>query len=305
MTDEVKDEIKVEADAPEPEIKVEAAEEAPAQETATQEQEVSPDQGIKELRAKLEQEQIARAEAEKRAREMHQNAARANMEVQDTNLQLIHSAMENVKRNGEVLKQHYAAALQAGAFDKAAEIQEYMGINSAKLLQLENGRAALQARLESQQNQPAAPQITDPVEQVASQLSPRSASWVRNHPQCITDKRLYQKMVGAHNIAVADGYQPDTDDYFEFIETQMGFRKAPARVTEVEVDEPFSAAAAPAQKRNAPPPAPSSRAASGNNGSKNVVRLSSEEREMAQMMGMTPEEYGRNKLALKREGKLN
>jgi hypothetical protein len=35
------------------------------------------------------------------------------------------------------------------------------------------------------------------------------------------------------------------------------------------------------------------------------VRLSSEEREMAQMMGMTPEEYGKNKLALKREGKLN
>jgi len=235
---------------------------------------------------------------------MQQSANRANMEVQDTNLQLIHSAMENVKRNSDVLKQHYAAALQAGAFDKAAEIQEHMAINSAKLLQLENGRAALQSKLESEKNQPA-PQMADPVEQVASQLSPRSAAWVRNHPQCITDKRLYQKMVGAHNIAVADGYSPDTDEYFEFIENQMGFRKPAGRMTEVEVDEPLSAASAPAQKRGAPPPAPSSRAASGNNGSKNIVRLSSEEREMAQMMGMTPEEYGRNKLALKREGKLN
>lgn len=304
MTEENKEEIRLEVDAPEPEIKVEAENEAPVQEAAAQDGEISPDQGIKELRAKLEQEQIARAEAEKRAREMQHHATRANMEVQDTNLQLIHSAMDNVKRNSDILKQHYAAALQAGAFDKAAEIQEHMAINSAKLLQLENGRAALQAKLEQQQNQPA-PQIADPVEQVASQLSPRSAAWVRNHPQCITDKRLYQKMVGAHNIAVADGYSPDTDEYFDFIEQQMGFRKAPARVTEIEVDEPLSAASAPAQKRGAPPPAPSSRAASGSGGSKNVVRLSSEEREMAQMMGMTPEEYGKNKLALKREGKLN
>ena len=297
MTDENKDEIKVETDNLEPEISVETDNSGPDN------SEVSPDEGIKELRAKLEQEQIARADAEKRAREMQHNANRANMEVQDTNLQLIHSAMENVKRNSEVLKQHYAAALQAGAFDKAAEIQEHMGINSAKLLQLENGRSALQARLESQQNQPE-PMPADPVEQVASQLSPRSAAWVRNHPQCITDKRLYQKMVGAHNIAVADGYSPDTDEYFDFIENQMGFRKA-TRMTEVEVDDPMSAASAPSQRRGAPPPAPSSRAASGSNGSKNVVRLSSEEREMAQMMGMTPEEYGKNKLALKREGKLN
>jgi hypothetical protein len=35
------------------------------------------------------------------------------------------------------------------------------------------------------------------------------------------------------------------------------------------------------------------------------VTLSHEEREMAGMMGMTPEEYGKNKLALKKEGKLN
>ena len=301
MTDENKDEIRVEADTPEPEIKLEN--DASISNKDDADNEVSPEQGIKELRVRLEQEQIARADAEKRAREMQHNANRANMEVQDTNLQLIHSAMENVKRNSDILKQHYAAALQAGAFDKAAEIQEHMGINSAKLLQLENGRAALQSRLDNPP--PQVQQPVDPVEQVASQLSPRSASWVRNHPQCITDKRLYQKMVGAHNIAVADGYSPDTDEYFDFIENQMGFRRGAGRSTEVEVDEPMSAASAPAQRRGAPPPAPSSRAASGNNGSKNVVRLSSEEREMAQMMGMTPEEYGKNKLALKREGKLN
>jgi chromosome segregation ATPase len=297
MTENVTEEVKIEGDNTEPEIKIEAADAKGG--SQQEDQEVSLEEGIQELKKKLEAEQNARAEAEKRAQEMQQQAHRAQTEVQDSNLQLIHSAMEAVKRNADALKQHYAAALQAGAFDKAAEIQEQMGINSAKLLQLENGRAALEDKLKN------APQTLDPVEQVASQLSPRSAQWVRNHPQCITDKRLYQKMVGAHNIAVADGFIPDTDDYFEFIEQQIGFKKPPARETEVQVDEPMSAASAPAQRRNAPPAAPSSRAASGTSGSKNVVRLSADEREVAQIMGMTPEEYAKNKLALKREGKLN
>jgi chromosome segregation ATPase len=297
MTENVTEEIKIEGDNTEPEIKIEAADAKGG--SQQEDQEVSLEEGIQELKKKLEAEQNARAEAERRAQEMQQQAHKAQTEVQDSNLQLIHSAMEAVKRNADALKQHYAAALQAGAFDKAAEIQEQMGINSAKLLQLENGRAALEDKLKN------APQTLDPVEQVASQLSPRSAQWVRNHPQCITDKRLYQKMVGAHNIAVADGFIPDTDEYFDFIEQQIGFKRQPARETEVQVDEPMSAASAPAQRRNAPPAAPSSRAASGTSGGKNVVRLSADEREVAQIMGMTPEEYAKNKLALKREGKLN
>lgn len=292
MTDEPED-IKTESELPD--VVVEDSNES--------EPEASLEDGIKELKLKLQQEQTARANAEQMARDMQGQAKRANSEVQDTNLQLIHSAMDGTKRNGDALKGLYAQALQAGAFDRAAEIQEQMSLNSAKLLQLENGRAALQARLDSPE--PQHQNTVDPVEQVASQLSPRSAMWVRNHPQCITDKRLYQKMVGAHNIAMADGYTPDSDAYFDFIETQIGFKRAPARNVDVDVDDPMSAASAPAVKRNAPPAAPSSRAAGSSNSRSGTVQLSREEREVASMMGMSAEDYARNKIALKREGKLN
>lgn len=304
MTDSNTEEIKLEPENQEPEISVETenAPEAKATEAKGGTPEITPDDGIKELKARLEQEQIARAEAEKRARELQHQAHKAQNEVQDSNLQLIKSAIDSVQRTAQMLKHQYASALQSGAFDKAAELQEQISINSAKLLQLDNGRIALENQLA---NPPPPPEPADPVEQVAAQLSPRSAAWVRNHPQCITDKRLYQKMVGAHNIAVADGYSPDSDEYFEFIEQQMGFRKPAAATTEVEVDEPLSSASAPMQKRSAPPPAPSSRTASSSNSGRNVVRLTAEEREFAQMLGMSPEEYGKNKLALKREGKLN
>jgi hypothetical protein len=265
--------------------------------------EISPELGIEALKQQLEMERGARAEAEKRARMAENNASKASYEVQDSNLQLIVSAIDSVNRTNTMLKRDYASAMQAGAFDQAAEIQSHMSINGAKLLQLENGKAALTEKLKNPP--PQQPQMPDdPVEAVASQLSPRSAAWVRSHPECVRDKRLYMKMVGAHNIAVADGFQADTDEYFAEIERQMGYRRPQTAVEQHYDDEPTSAAAKPMARKPPPPAAPSSRAASNGSGGRNTVTLTREEREMAGMMGMTPEEYAKNKVALKKEGKL-
>ncbi len=292
---EAKEEEVIVADA------AETPETAPQKETSD---EISPEIGIEALKQQLEMERVARAEAEKRARMAENTASKASYEVQDSNLQLIVSAIDSVNRTNTMLKRDYAAAMQAGAFDQAAEIQSQMSINGAKLLQLENGKAALTERLK---NPPAQqPQMPDdPVETVASQLSPRSAAWVRAHPECVRDKRLYMKMVGAHNIAVADGFQADTDEYFAEIERQLGYRKPQTAVQAEEDEEPTSMAAKPMARRAPLPAAPSSRAASNGTGGRNTVTLTREEREMAGIMGMTPEEYAKNKVALKKEGKLN
>jgi hypothetical protein len=223
--------------------------------------------------------------------------------VQDSNLQLIVSAIDSVNRTNYMLKRDYAAAMSAGNFEHAAEIQSQMSINGAKMLQLENGKAALEQRIA---NPPPKPQEAplDPVEAIASELSPRSAAWVRAHPECVRDRRLYMKMIGAHNIAVADGFQADTDEYFSEIERQMGYRKPQTAVAREEAEEPTSMAAKPMARKPQPPAAPSSRTAGNGSAGRNTVTLNSAEREMASIMGMTPEEYAKNKVALKKEGKL-
>ena len=265
--------------------------------------EISPDVGIEALRHQLEMERQARAEAERRARQAESHASKASMEVQDSNLQLISSAIDSVNRTNQMLKRDYAAAMSSGNYEHAAEIQSQMSINGAKLLQLENGKAALEQRISNPPpKQPEEPM--DPVEAVASQLSPRSAAWVRAHPECVRDQKLYMRMIGAHNIAVSDGFVPDSDEYFEQIERQMGMRKQPTAVSHQETEEPTSMAAKPMARRPPPPAAPSSRAASNGSGGRNTVTLNSAEREMASIMGMTPEEYAKNKVALKKEGKL-
>ena len=287
----------------EDEIVVTDAQEAEAPQSGPKNEEISPEIGIEALRHQLEMEKSARAEAEKRARMAENTASRASLEVQDSNLQLIVSAIDSVNRTNTMLKRDYAAAMQAGNFEAAADIQSQMSINGAKLLQLENGKAALSEKLKNPpQQQQQMP--TDPVEAIASQLSPRSAAWVRAHPECVNDKRLYMKMIGAHNIAVADGYVADTDEYFAEIERQLGYRKPQTTVQAEEGEEPTSMAAKPMARKSPPPPAPSSRAASNGSGGRNTVTLTREEREMASIMGMTPEEYAKNKVALKKEGKL-
>jgi len=262
----------------------------------------TPEDGIAELKERLETEKRLRLEAEARAHQAQNTATKAAAEVQDSNLHLINSAIDKIKRESEYMKAHFKQAMTAGDYDAAAQVQENMSLNAAKLLQLQNGKSSLEERLKNPP--PVAPQTNDPVERVASQLSPRSAAWVRAHPQCVTDQRLYQKMVGAHNIAMADGYQVDSDDYFGFIEQQMGFRKAPPPVDDGE-DVALSVAAAPTQKRTSLPAAPTTRTASGTPSKSQVVRLSAEMRDMASMMGMTPEDYAKNMVALRKEGKLN
>jgi hypothetical protein len=254
---------------------------------------------LKSLKNRLEKERQARKEAEDRARQAQQKLHNAYNEVEDTNLQLVNSAIDTVKRDNDILKSHYAAAMAAGDYEKSAEIQETLAANSAKLLQLENGRHAME-------NKPkTAPQVSsDPVEQFASQLSSRSAEWIRKNPQCVTDPRLMQKMVAAHNLAVADGYQPDTDDYFSVIEDTLKLNRREKRQEmqdQQNEDSPLSSASKPVPRQAPPPPAPANR-----NGSTrpNVVRLTSAEAETARMFGMTDVEYAKHKVALQKEGKL-
>lgn len=253
---------------------------------------------LETLKGQLEEERKARQDAQRRASEAEYSAYAAQGEVQDTSLHLVSNAIDTVLQNNNILKANYRDAMSMGDFDTAADIQSEMSANAAKLLQLEQGKQAL----ENQPRQPApAPYVSDPVEALASQLSPRSADWVRRNPQFATDPRLYQKMLAAHNLAMADDIPADSDDYFDAIEDTLRIRRQDnSRDYDAMAD-----AAKPTQRRSAPPAAPVSRSGGGGGSKPNRVTLTAAEREMASMMGMTPEEYGRNKLTLQKEGKLN
>ena len=258
--------------------------------------ELSPEDGIKELKVSLERERQARVEAERRAQQQAAQAHLMTREVEDNQRQMLSSALEMVSSERVMLRSQYAEAMSQGNYAMVAEINDRMNDLAVKANVIEQGRDAMEGQ-QKQQQQPVQqqPYAGDPVEVFAAQLTPRSASWVREHPEFVRDQKLNRKMLAAHELAVADGITPDSDDYFDHVEGTLGVNRS--------ADQ---GGASKHQRRAAPAIAPVTRASMNGDGSRpNVVRLSAEQREMASMMGMTPEEYARNMRDLKREGRMN
>lgn len=273
-----------------------AVEEKPAKR-----REISPREGIQELKQKLELERQARLEAENRERNASSQAYAMRNEVASNQHQLVSNTLDFVKQERANMKAAYSQALSAGDYDAAAEINDRIADMAAKILDLENGKAAMEAQAQQPQ-QPQQQQSGDSVEAFASRLTPRSASWVRSHPEYVRNPRLNQKMIAAHQMAVADGIEPDTDEYFGYVEDMLQVKNQPYRDGG---EESMSGASKPIQRRSSPAAAPVSRSMSSSGGRPNVVTLTPEMREIAKNLGQTPEEYAKNRLALIREGRIN
>lgn len=301
-----KDEDTIEMDLSLPEEKVEKKEKAAAADPAGGQPPV--EDALAALKAQLAEKDTKLAAADARIAAAENTARRASETVQqsqitarEANLGMVNSAIEAVKNETAILESRYAEAMAVQDYQAAAKIQTGMSTAAARLLQLETGKEAMEQ--EAKQPIRRVERSADPVEAFASQLSPRSAEWVRARPQVVTDSRLNQRMLAAHNLALTENLVADTDAYFERVEEIMGFRKA---AEQEETDESaLSSASQPAQRRAAPPAAPVTRSGTGNGKRPNTVTLSAEEREIASMNGMTDREYAEQKLKLQKEGKLH
>lgn len=263
--------------------------------TPPKEQETPPEDPLAALKAQLEAEQKAHASAEQarvaaeqRANASAHEAFKAKTDAGDSQLQMVIGAIEQIKSNRMQLKAAKAAAMRDQDFDAAAEIDEQIADNAARLLQLENGKASMEAAPK--------PQLQlDPVEAFARQLTPRSAAWVRQHPEYVRDPLLFKQMSGAHDIVTGKGVAVDTDAYFTRIEDIL-FDRKPAKPATEEDEDPMQEAA----QRTPPPSAPVGRAPPN----RRSARLTEAEREIAALNHQTEEEYAKNKAALTAEGRM-
>jgi hypothetical protein len=288
----------------EPEIEVKTAPEPEKTPKKTETQVLTPDEGLERLKKQLEDEKNLRVAADNRARAAEADAARAKNESQGTQLDLVKSAIASLTQANDALEEKYAAALAAQDYAGAAKAQREMSSNEAKLNDLNRGKTAME-------NAPkATPRVADdPVERIAQQLTPQSAAWVRAHPEYARDPAKYRKMVAAHELAMADGFAADSPEYFASVEDTLRIPSQRQETVTIDTDATADAAKPSTtrpSRQTAPPSAPVSRSGNGTGGNRpNVVTLTPEQVEIAKMMQMTPEEYARQVVALKKEGKLN
>ena len=288
MADDLELEIEDDLDQPKP-LDVELdAEEAPPKEEAPAEEpklaaEPEIDPGTASLKAQLEAARREKAEALKLVEEHASEARKAKVEVVDSQHQLILNTIDAVKKDADSTERELAAAFSEGDYEKAAKLQRKIAKAEGDLQQLENARLTVEQRQKEPRVEgrvaPLPP--SDPVEAFASQLSPKSSSWIKEHPECVTDPVLNAEMIAAHGRAARQGIAADSPEYFAFIEKRLGF------------GEPAADTPQPA-KRTAVPAAPVSRDApsiSARSTGKTVIRLTPEQQEIAEYMGMTPREY--------------
>ena len=139
---------------PETELKVEVEEEKPEKVSkepvkAEKAEEISPQEGINDLKKKLDAERQARIEAERRAQQANKEVHSAKTEAKDANYQLIVNAIDTLKERSESIKKAYAEAMSVGDFQQAATLQETLATNAAQLSDLKKGEKAMKEQQES------------------------------------------------------------------------------------------------------------------------------------------------------------
>lgn len=256
--------------------------------------------GVEDWKAQFEAAQkraddaeTARAEAEKLAKQRGDDAERATRENAEVRTQAvsaemaaIDNALANVEHERRDAREKYKQALEAGDFDAAADAQDAIASVAVKAQRIKEGKAALERRAED------AKTMADPVEQWASRVSPKSASWIRQHPDSVRDVASQKKLEQAHYLALGNAHSADSDDYFSFLETNLyGKKEEPIVETRTEA-RTQSAPAAPVS-RGGSADAPQTRGT--------TIRLTAAQREAAAFSGLTDAEYAKNLLAVQRE----
>lgn len=259
---------------------------------------------LSEMRAQLESAKRQAAEAhnmrqqaEAYARKQAEMATSAKSEASENQYRVILNAINAHEQTAANAERALADALAAGDYATVAKVQSHIAKIQSQLTQFENAKDELEQMAQYRQVEGRVPDPTpqyqapqDPLEAVASRLSPKSAQWMRSHPDMVNK---IPQLKAAHEAAVhLEGISVESPEYFAYIEGKLGLgNKTP-------------------KKPIASTPVTSSASYSATRGGNDSMTLSAAEVEQAILnepdlpRQKALEAYARNKAALIKEGRL-
>jgi hypothetical protein len=215
-----------------------------------------------EYEANLERERQAKKEAEERASKAEREAAVAKDRVVSSEIETVEAALAIAETKKSDSQRLMKEAMEKGDFDAFIKHQgEYNDAHYASR-QLSEGKRALESRA-------SAPTTSDPVEGYISRFSSRSQKYLRENIEFVKDPVKNKRLIAAHYEAEAEGYTPDTDAYFQFLDSKVK-GAVPAKTVEKESHP----------SRKSTPAAPVSRGndlSSGGSGGERKVKLTPNE----------------------------
>lgn len=292
---------------------------------------------FREKEAEAQRERSAREQAQREAAQHRQEAESARAEAQtyrnasfESDYGNVLAGIEAAKASGEAAKRDIRAARDAGDYDKEMEAQERLADARAQKIRLDEAKADLDVRKTRREHEPERreqPQQTqtqsDPVEAFISLRTAPTQKWLREHRDYLTDSTKNHKLTAAHYSALGDGLAPDTEQYFEHVETTLGLREGKPKPNG-KGEERQRSGNGQFRRGSAPPVAPVAQSGGGTSGGGTEVRLSAKEATAATDGTLTwnyddpsgkkkfkkgdpigVAEYARRKLAMQRDGRYD
>lgn len=164
------------------------------------------------------------------ARELDQTKQRVHhveTEVVTSQMETVVSGIAAAEAEATAAEQAYQQAFEAGDGAAMARAQRAIAKATARAERLTEAKEDLEEEVETRKTKPAPRQQppraapADPVERLASSLTPKSAAWVRAHPEVATDMRKNRLMLAADHLAQAEGIAVESDEYFAFVESYV------------------------------------------------------------------------------------
>lgn len=187
------------------------------------------------------------------------------------------AGISSVEGEIKALRDNVAQLQAEGKWTEAADAIEAMTDAQARKREFASQKAQIDNYRTNLKAQPKTP-----VADTSPKVSDATAEWIARHPKFNTNRVYNAKVMAAHMEAVEElGLAPDSDEYFNHIETSIGERKP--QVTEDD-DAEVIAPRKPAVKTRVDVAAPVQRRAEQINGTQrtpNKITLSGEEVEQA------------------------
>ena len=211
-----------------------------------------------------------RQELERVTQQLMEENKKLKGNVNKNQTALLEQAKRNAAIETEGAKRAYKEAYESGDSDAVLEAQEKLTNAKIKSDRLANFKLpALQETQTSVQTQ---------VEQTAPavQVDERAANWQKTNSWFGSDDEMTSLALGLHNKLVKQGVSPQSDEYYETIDSRMR-QVFPDNFEEAEPKRKKTQVVAPATRSTAP----------------KKVTLTRTQVQIAKRLGLTPEQYAK------------
>ena len=184
---------------------------------------------------------------------------------------LLEQAKKSAEAEINAAKRAYKRAYDAGDSDKVLAAQDRLTTAKLKADKLEEFTIP-EANYRLPTDEPEQGYAPQPV-----QVDEKTRAWQKENPWFNTDEEMTSFALGLHNRLVKEGVDPQTDDYYERINTRMREVFPENFEDEPEVRRRSNNVVAPATRSTAP----------------KKIRLTQTQLTLAKRLGLTPEQYAK------------